>query len=107
MKGDREKFLENGMDGYVTKPVDFGTLPKQNHEDEEKKAMVHDYSRSLPSYCPVSPPHVQRKKRGRERTGCGQPPRELSLVRPKPVVPLRSAAACNPVATSGMMPLLT
>jgi PAS domain S-box-containing protein len=28
MKGDREKFLENGMDGYVTKPVDFGELAR-------------------------------------------------------------------------------
>jgi CheY-like chemotaxis protein len=28
MKGDREKFLDNGMDGYVTKPVDFGELAK-------------------------------------------------------------------------------
>jgi signal transduction histidine kinase len=26
MKGDKEKFLDNGMDGYVTKPVDFGEL---------------------------------------------------------------------------------
>jgi two-component system, sensor histidine kinase and response regulator len=26
MKGDREKFLASGMDGYVTKPVDFGEL---------------------------------------------------------------------------------
>jgi two-component system, sensor histidine kinase and response regulator len=29
MKGDREKFLENGMDGYVTKPVDFGELARE------------------------------------------------------------------------------
>jgi PAS domain S-box-containing protein len=28
MKGDREKFLEKGMDGYVTKPVDFGELAR-------------------------------------------------------------------------------
>jgi CheY-like chemotaxis protein len=28
MKGDREKFLGNGMDGYVTKPVDFGELAR-------------------------------------------------------------------------------
>jgi signal transduction histidine kinase len=28
MMGDREKFLENGMDGYVTKPVDFGELAR-------------------------------------------------------------------------------
>jgi PAS domain S-box-containing protein len=28
MKGDREKFLEGGMDGYVTKPVDFGELSR-------------------------------------------------------------------------------
>jgi PAS domain S-box-containing protein len=28
MKGDREKFLEGGMDGYVTKPVDFGELAR-------------------------------------------------------------------------------
>jgi PAS domain S-box-containing protein len=28
MKGDREKFLDNGMDGYVTKPVDFGELAR-------------------------------------------------------------------------------
>jgi two-component system, chemotaxis family, CheB/CheR fusion protein len=28
MKGDREKFLENGMDGYVTKPVDFDELAR-------------------------------------------------------------------------------
>jgi PAS domain S-box-containing protein len=28
MKGDREKFLENGMDGYVTKPVDFSELAR-------------------------------------------------------------------------------
>jgi PAS domain S-box-containing protein len=26
MKGDREKFLAEGFDGYVTKPVDFGEL---------------------------------------------------------------------------------
>jgi two-component system, sensor histidine kinase len=26
MKGDRERFLRNGMDGYVTKPVDFAEL---------------------------------------------------------------------------------
>ncbi|MFP4317284.1 MAG: response regulator, partial [Desulfovibrionales bacterium] len=29
MKGDREKFLENGMDGYVTKPVDFTKLAQE------------------------------------------------------------------------------
>jgi signal transduction histidine kinase/ActR/RegA family two-component response regulator len=28
MKGDREKFMDNGMDGYVTKPVDFGELAR-------------------------------------------------------------------------------
>jgi CheY-like chemotaxis protein len=28
MKGDREKFLDNGMDGYVTKPVDFDELAR-------------------------------------------------------------------------------
>jgi PAS domain S-box-containing protein len=28
MKGDRERFLDNGMDGYVTKPVDFGELAR-------------------------------------------------------------------------------
>jgi signal transduction histidine kinase/ActR/RegA family two-component response regulator len=28
MKGDREKFLAEGMNGYVTKPVDFGELAK-------------------------------------------------------------------------------
>jgi CheY-like chemotaxis protein len=28
MKGDRKKFLNNGMDGYVTKPVDFGELAR-------------------------------------------------------------------------------
>jgi signal transduction histidine kinase/CheY-like chemotaxis protein len=28
MKGDREKFLASGMDGYVTKPVDFGELAR-------------------------------------------------------------------------------
>jgi PAS domain S-box-containing protein len=28
MKGDREKFLNNGMNGYVTKPVDFGELAR-------------------------------------------------------------------------------
>jgi PAS domain S-box-containing protein len=28
MKGDREKFLENGMGGYVAKPVDFGELAR-------------------------------------------------------------------------------
>jgi CheY-like chemotaxis protein len=28
MKGDREKFLVEGMDGYMTKPVDFGELAK-------------------------------------------------------------------------------
>jgi DNA-binding response OmpR family regulator len=29
MKGDREKFLDNDMDGYVTKPVDFGELARR------------------------------------------------------------------------------
>ncbi|MFP4317008.1 MAG: PAS domain S-box protein, partial [Desulfovibrionales bacterium] len=28
MKGDREKFLAEGMNGYVTKPVDFGELAR-------------------------------------------------------------------------------
>jgi signal transduction histidine kinase len=28
MKGDREKFLGEGMNGYVTKPVDFGELAR-------------------------------------------------------------------------------
>jgi PAS domain S-box-containing protein len=28
MKGDREKFLENGMNGYVTKPVNFEELAR-------------------------------------------------------------------------------
>jgi PAS domain S-box-containing protein len=28
MKGDREKFLDNGMNGYVTKPVDFRELAR-------------------------------------------------------------------------------
>jgi PAS domain S-box-containing protein len=28
MKGDREKFLNNSMNGYVTKPVDFGELAR-------------------------------------------------------------------------------
>jgi PAS domain S-box-containing protein len=28
MKGDREKFLDNGMNGYVTKPVDFDELAR-------------------------------------------------------------------------------
>jgi CheY-like chemotaxis protein len=26
MKGDRERFLEAGMNGYVSKPVDFSEL---------------------------------------------------------------------------------
>jgi signal transduction histidine kinase len=28
MKGDRERFMGEGMDGYVTKPVDFGELAR-------------------------------------------------------------------------------
>ncbi|MFP4516751.1 MAG: response regulator [Desulfovibrionales bacterium] len=28
LKGDREKFLDEGMNGYVTKPVDFGKLAR-------------------------------------------------------------------------------
>jgi CheY-like chemotaxis protein len=28
MKGDREKFMDNGMDGYVTKPVEFEELAR-------------------------------------------------------------------------------
>jgi CheY-like chemotaxis protein/two-component sensor histidine kinase len=28
MRGDREKFMSAGMDGYVTKPVDFGELAR-------------------------------------------------------------------------------
>jgi CheY-like chemotaxis protein len=39
MKGDREKFLENGMDGYVTKPVDFGELAKTIAEVSGKPAV--------------------------------------------------------------------
>jgi PAS domain S-box-containing protein len=29
MKGDRERFLEEGMDGYVSKPVDFSILARE------------------------------------------------------------------------------
>jgi two-component system, sensor histidine kinase len=32
MKGDREKFLQSGMDGYVTKPVDFAALTRAMEE---------------------------------------------------------------------------
>jgi CheY-like chemotaxis protein len=28
MKGDRERFIAAGMDGYVTKPVDFDELAR-------------------------------------------------------------------------------
>jgi CheY-like chemotaxis protein len=28
MKGDRERFMAEGMDGYVSKPVDFGELAR-------------------------------------------------------------------------------
>jgi two-component system, cell cycle response regulator DivK len=29
MKGDQDKYLENGFDGYITKPVDTRQLPEQ------------------------------------------------------------------------------
>jgi signal transduction histidine kinase/ActR/RegA family two-component response regulator len=39
MKGDREKFLAEGMDGYVTKPVAFGELAQAILEIMEDKEM--------------------------------------------------------------------
>ncbi|MFP4072272.1 MAG: PAS domain S-box protein [Desulfovibrionales bacterium] len=37
MKGDREKFLQAGMDGYVSKPVDFAKLARTIFEVLDKR----------------------------------------------------------------------
>lgn len=37
MKGDRERTLEAGCDGYIQKPIDVDNLPEQIHRYIDKK----------------------------------------------------------------------
>ena len=49
MHGDRERFLENGMDGYLAKPVRFEDLKKALHEVAKGRLGQHHQERKVAS----------------------------------------------------------
>ncbi|HXJ91778.1 MAG TPA: response regulator [Terriglobia bacterium] len=59
MKGDREKYLAAGMDGYISKPVQKETLWE----------VVEDFGRKKRSAKPPTPPEMDKATRSDEHSG--------------------------------------
>jgi DNA-binding response OmpR family regulator len=69
MKGDREKFTDNGMDGYVTKPVDSDELVRviakcadYRREDTPTRMGSNNFSKLHSFHITISPTsHIHPK----------------------------------------------
>jgi CheY-like chemotaxis protein len=47
LKGDRERFLRAGMDGYVTKPIQVGALLQAIDEAYKPEAQAKDFAQTF------------------------------------------------------------